>query len=212
MFRFGYGRRSRWPARSRRTPASRPAAFGRSRGRSPARCPGRRGHHVVRPDPAAQDHGTRRLFGIGHGDFRVTPLQVANTFATLARGGQQKMPRSVPEPRPAGGRSGGSAHLHDESGDGRRRHERGGQRAGRHGARRTSGQRSVRPRRNGLRQDRLDRRAPRTRGSPATPRIPGAPGSRSPWWSREASDGGSDAAPLGRAIFELCADAGYLGN
>lgn len=34
----------------------------------------------------------RKLFGIGHGNFRVTPLQVADTFATLARGGRRKPP------------------------------------------------------------------------------------------------------------------------
>ena len=53
----------------------------------------------------------RRLFGIGHGNFRVTPLQVANTFATLARGGRQKMPRLFLRPAAAGRRNGGPADL-----------------------------------------------------------------------------------------------------
>jgi penicillin-binding protein 2 len=35
----------------------------------------------------------RRYFGIGQGNLRVTPLQVANSFAALARGGQYKPPR-----------------------------------------------------------------------------------------------------------------------
>ncbi len=35
----------------------------------------------------------RRFFGIGQGNLRVTPLQVANSFATLARGGQYRPPR-----------------------------------------------------------------------------------------------------------------------
>ncbi len=35
----------------------------------------------------------RKMFGIGQGNFRVTPLQVANTFATLARGGRRLPPR-----------------------------------------------------------------------------------------------------------------------
>ena len=35
----------------------------------------------------------RKMFGIGQGNFRVTPLQVANAFATLARRGQSKPPR-----------------------------------------------------------------------------------------------------------------------
>ena len=33
-----------------------------------------------------------RYFGIGQGNFRVTPLQVANAMATIARGGLQKAP------------------------------------------------------------------------------------------------------------------------
>jgi penicillin-binding protein 2 len=35
----------------------------------------------------------RRYFGIGQGNLRVTPLQVANSFAALARGGQYVSPR-----------------------------------------------------------------------------------------------------------------------
>ena len=35
----------------------------------------------------------RRFFGIGQGNLRVTPLQVANSFAALARGGQYRSPR-----------------------------------------------------------------------------------------------------------------------
>lgn len=35
----------------------------------------------------------RRLFGIGHGNLRATPLQVANSLATIARGGLVKRPR-----------------------------------------------------------------------------------------------------------------------
>jgi len=35
----------------------------------------------------------RRYFGIGQGSLRVTPLQVANTMATIARGGVFKLPR-----------------------------------------------------------------------------------------------------------------------
>jgi penicillin-binding protein 2 len=35
----------------------------------------------------------RRWFGIGQGNLRVTPLQVANAMATLARGGTYKPPR-----------------------------------------------------------------------------------------------------------------------
>ncbi len=35
----------------------------------------------------------RKMFGIGQGNFRVTPLQVANAFATLARRGRSQPPR-----------------------------------------------------------------------------------------------------------------------
>ena len=37
--------------------------------------------------------GERRWFGIGQGNLRVTPLQVANAFAAIARGGIYKPPR-----------------------------------------------------------------------------------------------------------------------
>ena len=43
----------------------------------------------------------RRMFGIGQGNLRVTPLQVANAMAALARGGVFKWPRLVAEPRPS---------------------------------------------------------------------------------------------------------------
>ncbi|MHC4518593.1 MAG: peptidoglycan D,D-transpeptidase FtsI family protein [Planctomycetota bacterium] len=42
----------------------------------------------------------RPLFGIGQGNLRVTPLQAANSFATLARGGRSIAPRLVLEPEP----------------------------------------------------------------------------------------------------------------
>jgi len=40
----------------------------------------------------------RRYFGIGQGNLRVTPLQVANSMAALARGGIYKRPRLLEEP------------------------------------------------------------------------------------------------------------------
>ncbi len=43
----------------------------------------------------------RRMFGIGQGNLRVTPLQVANAMAALARGGVFKKSRLVAEPRPS---------------------------------------------------------------------------------------------------------------
>ncbi len=41
----------------------------------------------------------RRFFGIGQGDLRVTPLQVANSIAAIARGGIYKRPKLLHEPR-----------------------------------------------------------------------------------------------------------------
>jgi len=43
--------------------------------------------------------GERRWFGMGQGNLRVTPLQVANTMATIARGGIHKEPRLFIEQR-----------------------------------------------------------------------------------------------------------------
>ncbi len=41
--------------------------------------------------------GERRLFGIGQGNLRATPLQVANAMAAIARGGILKQPRLLKE-------------------------------------------------------------------------------------------------------------------
>jgi penicillin-binding protein 2 len=40
----------------------------------------------------------RRYFGIGQGNLRATPLQVANSMAAIARGGIYKRPRLIWEP------------------------------------------------------------------------------------------------------------------
>jgi len=44
--------------------------------------------------------GERRLFGIGQGNLRATPLQVANAMAAIARGGVYKPPRLFLEDKP----------------------------------------------------------------------------------------------------------------
>ncbi|MGD0078108.1 MAG: penicillin-binding transpeptidase domain-containing protein [Sedimentisphaerales bacterium] len=46
----------------------------------------------------ALEPGERRWFGVGQGNLRVTPLQVANAMATLARGGIYKQPRLIDDP------------------------------------------------------------------------------------------------------------------
>jgi penicillin-binding protein 2 len=43
--------------------------------------------------PSFKSSSERRFFGIGQGNLRVTPLQVANAMATIARGGLYKPPR-----------------------------------------------------------------------------------------------------------------------
>jgi penicillin-binding protein 2 len=49
-------------------------------------------------DVAPLRQNDRRWFGIGQGNLRVTPLQVANAMAALARGGIFKRPRLIWEP------------------------------------------------------------------------------------------------------------------
>ncbi len=44
------------------------------------------------------ENGERRFFGIGQGNLRVTPLQVANAMAAIARGGVHKPPRLFTAP------------------------------------------------------------------------------------------------------------------
>ncbi|MBP7053647.1 MAG: hypothetical protein KBE65_21770 [Phycisphaerae bacterium] len=153
----------------------------------------------------------RRLFGIGHGNFRVTPLQVANTFATLARGGRRQMPRLFlrpPQPPVESvdlqihpttlapiydgisavvNESGGSAY---KAFQGSTLYARGVKVYGKTGS-------SEAPENAwfaGYGED--------GRGSKIAIAVVIEGGQR----------GGSDAGPLGRAIFELCVEAGYLGN
>ena len=49
-------------------------------------------------DVAPLRNRERRYFGIGQGNLRVTPLQVANAMAALARGGIFERPRLIREP------------------------------------------------------------------------------------------------------------------
>ncbi len=51
----------------------------------------------------------RRLFGIGQGNLRATPLQVANSMATIARGGLFRLPRLLVTDAPS--RSAGSGQA-----------------------------------------------------------------------------------------------------
>jgi len=44
------------------------------------------------------ESGEKRWFGIGQGNLRVTPLQVANAIRTIARGGKYSRPRLLADP------------------------------------------------------------------------------------------------------------------
>lgn len=56
-----------------------------------------RGKILSFEDVAPLRQSDRRWFGIGQGNLRVTPLQVANAMAALARGGIFKQPRLIEE-------------------------------------------------------------------------------------------------------------------
>jgi penicillin-binding protein 2 len=211
LFRFGYGRQ---------IPLTCPAPPERDApSRSLRQAPGQIGSSLVSSStdivsfdqipPLQPWH--KRLFGIGHGNFRVTPLQVANTFATLARGGKHMMPRLfLRPPQPPGesvdlqiplttlapvydgtsavvNESGGSAHKVFQ---GSTLYARGVKVYGKTGS-------SEDPENAWFAGYGEDHRGSRIAISVV---IEG--GQR----------GGSDAGPLGRAILELCAEAGYLGN
>ncbi|MFA6175740.1 MAG: penicillin-binding transpeptidase domain-containing protein [Phycisphaerae bacterium] len=55
---------------------------------------------IVLEQRPAIDSAERRFFGIGQGNFRATPLQVANAFAALARGGIFKRSRIITSQQP----------------------------------------------------------------------------------------------------------------
>jgi penicillin-binding protein 2 len=152
----------------------------------------------------------RRLFGIGHGDFRVTPLQVADTFATLARGGRSKAPRLFLDPAAASETTDLAVSMVSL-------------------ATVAEGMNAVVNEPSGTAYDYFRGSDLRARGV----RIYGKTGStESPevgWFAGYAADrggakialavvivggehGGRDAAPPARAIFELCAAAGYVGD
>jgi penicillin-binding protein 2 len=154
----------------------------------------------------------RKMFGIGQGNFRVTPLQVAEAFATLAQRGQSRPPRlflspeSPPAVEPIGlpispatldvVYDGMSAVVNEHGGTAYKAFVSSG--LGQHGV-----------------------------------KVYGKTGSTErpfdAWFAGFAEDadgrkialaivieggqhGGGDAAPLGRDILQLCVQAGYLGK
>jgi len=211
LFDFGYGRQMPLSCPAPPDPGSVPRRLRQS--------PGEIGSALVETyteiesldqiPPLKEWH--RRLFGIGHGNFRVTPLQVANTFATLARGGRHWMPRLFLHPAPPASepvdlpisstslatvRAGTSAVVNERGGSaynaftGSDLHARGVSVYGKTGS--TEG-----PEDAWFAGFAEDRRGPRIAVALVV---------------EGGQRGSSDAAPLGRQILELCAAAGYLGN
>jgi penicillin-binding protein 2 len=151
----------------------------------------------------------RRLFGIGHGNLRATPLQVANSFAALARGGQYIPPRLFigDDKRQATDLHISRAHLqviHD--GLDAVINETGGTAY------------------EAFRGSELPGYGVKVYGKTGSTERP-----EHAWFAGFAEDpqgakiavavvveggehGSSDAAPLGRDVIELCAKAGYVGT
>lgn len=211
LFRFGYGRQIPLPCPGPPDPGAGIRSFRQS--------PGEIGSSLIPPytdvesldqiPPLQSWH--RRLFGIGHANFRVTPLQAANTFATLARGGRHITPHLFLRPAPpasetvdlpisptslATARDGMSAVVNESGGTAHKAFEgsslfaRGVHVWGKTGSTEKPDDAWF----AGYAQDR--------RGAKIAVAMVVEGGQR----------GSSDAAPLGRAVLELCADAGYLGN
>lgn len=211
LFRFGYGRQIPLTCP---TPPERDAAM-----RGLRQAPGQIGSSLVSSSTDVVsfdqipplDPWHKRLFGIGHGNFRVTPLQVANAFAALARGGRHMMPRlflrpAQPPVEPvdlqihlatlASVYDGTSAVVNESGGSaykpfqGSTLYARGVKIYGKTGSSEAPDNAWF----AGYGEDR--------RGGRIAIAVVIEGGQR----------GGSDAGPLGRAILELCAAAGYLGE
>ncbi|MCU0913674.1 MAG: penicillin-binding transpeptidase domain-containing protein [Planctomycetes bacterium] len=154
----------------------------------------------------------RKMFGIGQGNFRVTPLQVANAFATLARGGRFLPPRLFLSPAPPAPaepvdlpiapatldvvRDGMSAVVNEQGGTAYTVFA--GNDLGRHGVKLYGKTGSTEGPDNawfaGFAQD--------TQGAKIALAVVVEGGQH----------GGSDAGTLARAIFEYCVEAGYVGS
>jgi penicillin-binding protein 2 len=211
MFRFGYGRQIPLACPAPPEPGVALRSF--------RQAPGQIASTLIPPytDVTSFDQipplkpWLRKLFGIGHGDFRVTPLQVANTFATLARGGLHRMPRLFLAPAPPAAET---VDLHISM-------------AGLATA--AEGMSAVVNEPGGTAHDYFKGSTLYARGVTVYGKTGSTEGPETAWFAGYAEDrrgvkiaisvvlmggmhGGSDAGPMGRAILELCAEAGYLGN
>ena len=99
LFKFGYGQDALYlPADIAPVVLTGPARnFDQASGIISSTVPG--GKILGFEDVSPLRQSDRRWFGIGQGNLRVTPLQVANAMAALARGGIFKRPRLLYEPR-----------------------------------------------------------------------------------------------------------------
>ncbi|OHB63962.1 MAG: hypothetical protein A2Y77_10175 [Planctomycetes bacterium RBG_13_62_9] len=152
------------------------------------------------------------MFGIGQGNFRVTPLQVANAFAALARGGRFQPPRlflSPESPQPAE-----PVDLQISPSTLQVVYE---------------GMSAVANERGGTAYDAFAKSGLTQQGVKVYGKTGSTERPYDAWFGGFAADdkgakiavaivieggqhGSSDAAPLGREIIQLCVEAGYLGH
>lgn len=101
LFRFGYGRRFPLEASLPWPETWEPRRLLQAQGQISTQRPTKT---VQSPDdlPPIAD-GERRYFGMGQGNLGASPLQVANAFAALARGGQYRPPRLFLKPKTLAG-------------------------------------------------------------------------------------------------------------
>jgi penicillin-binding protein 2 len=101
LFKFGYGHvssLSAWEcltADERRATSDEPRDFRQAPGQISTIPPSTRNPSLEQIP--ALDEAERKLFGMGQGNMRATPLQVANAMAAIARGGVFKQPRLFKE-------------------------------------------------------------------------------------------------------------------
>jgi len=98
LFDFGYGHRLPLASPASGSDEWEPRRLRQAPGQISSERIGTREIHSLADLPPLRP-ADRRLAGIGQGNLWTTPLQVANSFATVARGGQHKPPRLFLRPR-----------------------------------------------------------------------------------------------------------------
>lgn len=212
FFRFGYGRELALTCPEALAAGSIPRRL--------RQAPGEIGSTLATNAPEAESMAQlprlferdRKMFGIGQGNFRVTPLQVANAFATLARGGRCLPPRLFLNPSSAVATEPVALPISPTTlnvvYDGMHAvvNERGGSAY------------------HAFEGSRLPRQGVEVYGKTGSTERP-----YHAWFAGFAKDqegakialavvveggqrGGGDAGPLAREILELCVEAGYVGH